>query len=224
MTFLSPGELLTLVLFGGIVAIDGTSFGQFMISRPLVAATLAGAIVGNPIHGALIGGILEAFHLSVLPVGAAKYPEGGPAAVVGGAVYATSDLAASTLLLTLVIVLGLEWLGGESVRLLRQANVRLIRAGEASAVTPAFLERRHFAAIGIDFTRGLALVFVGILVMSMSVGALQPLWTLGEELPTILMSAMVTALLASTFRSLGGRRWMAAAGVGAGLLIILLAR
>jgi PTS system mannose-specific IIC component len=221
---LSAGELLMLVLFGGVVAIDGTSFGQFMISRPLVAATLAGALVGNPIHGALIGGILEAFHLSVLPVGAAKYPEGGPAAVVGGAIYATSDLAASTLLLTLVIVLGLEWLGGESVRILRQANVRLIRAGNPVDMTPESLERRHFAAIGIDFARGMVLVLAGILGLSALLDALRPLWGLGEQVPQILLSAVVAGLLASTFRSLGGRRWMAAAGVGAGLLFVLLGR
>lgn len=221
---LSPGELMILVLFGGIVAIDGTSFGQFMISRPLVAATLAGALVGNPIHGALIGGILEAFHLSVLPVGAAKYPEGGPAAVVGGAIYATSDFAASTLLLTIVMVLGLEWLGGESVRILRQTNVRLMHASNFARLTPASLERRHFAAIGLDFLRGTVLVLAGILGATALLGAVQPLWGLGEQVPQILLSAVVASLLASTFRSLGGRRWMAAAGVGAGLLFVLLAR
>ena len=219
-----PAELLLLILFGGLVAIDGTSFGQFMISRPLVAATLAGAIVGNPAHGALIGGILEAFHLSVLPVGAAKYPESGPAAVAGGAIYASSDIAASTLLLTVVLVLGLEWVGGETVRLLRQTNVRLIHAGDPAGLTPTSLERRHFAAILIDFARGMGLVLFGLLALATLLGALQPRWGIGEQIPQLVLSAVVAGLVASSFRSLGSRHWMAAAGVGAGLLFVLLGR
>lgn len=220
----APGELLLLTLFGGFVAIDGTSFGQFMISRPLVAATLAGAIVGNPVHGALIGGILEAFHLSVLPVGAAKYPEAGPAAVAGGAIYATSDLAASTLLLSVALVLGLEWAGGESVRLLRQTNVRIVHAGHGEDLTPATLERRHFAAILLDFVRGMVLVLAGLFILVLLLDSLKPHWGLGEQIPEVVLSAVVAGLIASTFRSLGGRRWMAAAGIGAGIIIVLFGR
>ena len=40
--------------------------------RPFPA--LAGAVVGRPMAGAMIGVVLEAFHLSVLPVGAARFP------------------------------------------------------------------------------------------------------------------------------------------------------
>lgn len=219
-----PLTVLMLGLFGGAAAIDGTSFGQFMISRPLVAATLAGAIVGDPIHGAVIGGILEAFHLSVLPVGAAKYPEGGPAAVAGGAAYATSDLAASTLLLTVAIVLGLEWIGGESVRLLRQFNVRLVHEHGGKALTQTSLQYRHLSAIGIDFVRGMVLVLAGTAALVGVLSSLMPYWGLGEQIPQILLSAIVAGLLASTYRSFGDRRWMATAGVAAGAVFVLLVR
>ena len=37
---------LALSAMGGAISLDGTSAGQFMVSRPLVAATLAGWIVG----------------------------------------------------------------------------------------------------------------------------------------------------------------------------------
>ncbi len=221
---IEPVTLLMLGLLGGFVAIDGTSFGQFMISRPLVAGTLGGAIIGDPVQGALIGGILEAFHLSVLPVGAAKYPEGGPAAVAGGAVYASSDFAASTLLLTVVIVLALEWGGGESVRLLRRVNLRIVYPRDGRRLSGRSLERRHLAAIGIDFLRGMILVSVGVLGLTALLPALAAAWGLGEQIPQILLSAVVAGLLASTYRSFGGRRWMAAAGVAAGLLFVLLVR
>ena len=40
--------LLPLALLGGMLGLDVVSFPQAMISRPLVAATLAGALVGDP--------------------------------------------------------------------------------------------------------------------------------------------------------------------------------
>ena len=72
------GLYLLLVAWGGLVAVDGTSCGQFMISRPFAAATVAGLLAGDALMGATAGVVLEAFHLAVLPVGAARYPEGGP--------------------------------------------------------------------------------------------------------------------------------------------------
>ncbi|MEX0912584.1 MAG: hypothetical protein WD031_04060, partial [Gemmatimonadota bacterium] len=61
---LDPTAWLLLILLGGLVAVDGTSVGQFMISRPFVAAAHAGWAVGDPIHGMVIGLVLEAFHLT----------------------------------------------------------------------------------------------------------------------------------------------------------------
>jgi mannose PTS system EIIC component len=66
--------LLAIMLLGGFVALDATSFPQVMISRPLVAGALTGFVLGDPVAGALVGGLLEVFHLSVLPIGAARYP------------------------------------------------------------------------------------------------------------------------------------------------------
>jgi len=62
-------ELLPLTLLGGLLALDGTSLGQFMISRPLVAGVLTGWMVGDPLLGLLIGGILEIYFISIFPVG-----------------------------------------------------------------------------------------------------------------------------------------------------------
>jgi mannose/fructose/N-acetylgalactosamine-specific phosphotransferase system component IIC len=54
---------IPLTLLGAVVALDATSFGQLMLSRPLVAGTLAGALVGLPLEGALVGAMLEALSL-----------------------------------------------------------------------------------------------------------------------------------------------------------------
>ena len=49
MTLALAMDLVWLSLLGGWVATDSTSFAQFMVSRPLVAASLAGWIVGDPV-------------------------------------------------------------------------------------------------------------------------------------------------------------------------------
>ncbi|HKR08761.1 MAG TPA: PTS sugar transporter subunit IIC, partial [Gemmatimonadaceae bacterium] len=82
-------ETLPLALLGALLGLDVVSFPQIMISRPIVAATAAGAFIGNPPAGLLIGVVLEMIALDTLPFGAARYPEWGSAGVVGGALFAS---------------------------------------------------------------------------------------------------------------------------------------
>jgi mannose/fructose/N-acetylgalactosamine-specific phosphotransferase system component IIC len=219
---LEPLSFLLLLVLGGVVAIDGTSFGQFMVSRPFVAASLAGWLLGQPIQGALIGLVLETFHLAVLPVGAARYPEGGPAAVAASAAFTTSDLQPSTLLLVVIGALMVEWMGGESVRYMRQTNQHLLRLDGRSVPSVRKLERRHRAAIALDFARGMSLVGLGTILLVGVVIFLAPLWALGEPLAELLLVAAVAGMLASTFRVVGARTWFTAAGAAAAGTILLL--
>ena len=52
-------ELIPLALLGGVLGLDVVSFPQAMISRPIVAATLAGGLMGQAPSGMLIGAALE---------------------------------------------------------------------------------------------------------------------------------------------------------------------
>lgn len=214
-------ELLGLLVLGGIVAMDGTSFGQFMISRPLVAASFAGLIVGDAALGVTIGIVLEAFHLSVLPVGAAKYPEGGPAAVSAAAVYVTTDPGAVSLIIITIGALLLEYIGGETVHLMRLANGRLHGSGaiEADAV---LLERRHRLSLLIDFARGVALVGGGIAFLMLLTGTLTPIWGIDEGVARVFVTMSVVAMIASSLRFLGSRIWLAAAGAAIGMVALYL--
>src|SRR3954471_14228937 len=109
---LTPAETAAAALLGGLLALDGTSVGQVMVSRPLVAASLGGLVVGHPAAGMAIGVVLEALHLAVLPVGASRYPEGGPAAAVAGAAYAAYAPAgggSAALLAAVLFALAMEW-------------------------------------------------------------------------------------------------------------------
>src|SRR5204863_7725987 len=82
-----------IALLGALLGLDVVSFPQMMISRPIVAATLAGALIDNAPAGLLIGVVLEMIALDTLPFGASRYPEWGSAAVVGGALFAAQPPA-----------------------------------------------------------------------------------------------------------------------------------
>jgi len=80
--------ILVFALLGAILGLDVVSFPQAMLSRPIVASTLAGALGGSASDGLLAGVFLEMMALETLPVGASRYPEWGTASVVGGALAA----------------------------------------------------------------------------------------------------------------------------------------
>ena len=133
--------------FGGLVGLDATSFAQTMISRPLMAATLTGIISGRPVEALFLGSILELFAVVILPVGAARYPESGTAAVAATAAYLSTTSVFSPAIVLLAVLFALLWehVGGASVVWTRRFNERLVvldsSKGERSF--DRILERRH---------------------------------------------------------------------------------
>ncbi|CAN5116869.1 hypothetical protein BH20GEM2_BH20GEM2_05680 [soil metagenome] len=213
--------LLWVFVVGGVVAVDATSFGQVMISRPLVAGTLGGWIVGAPEAGAMLGLILEALDLSDLPVGAAVTPETGPAALAAGAVFGTTGTSLLALLTAVLFGLVWQWAGGHSVRALRHLNVRLAAPDEPLA--PGELQRRHLLAGGLDYLRGatMALLGAGLLLLLIAWLPPPPASTYAG-LGTALLPGAVAAGFIGAMAIFGRDHWRTfAAGVGAGLVFLL---
>jgi len=116
-------DLLPIALLGGVLGLDVVSFPQAMISRPLVAATFTGILIGQPASGLLIGATLELIALETLPFGASRYPEWGSASVVGGAIFSSHPShPAGAMTLAMVAALATTWVGGWTMVKLRQAN------------------------------------------------------------------------------------------------------
>jgi mannose/fructose/N-acetylgalactosamine-specific phosphotransferase system component IIC len=213
------GDLLALALLGGLLALDGTSVGQFMLSRPLVASTLAGWLVGSPLAGFTVGTLLELYLLVSFPVGGSRFPEGGPAAVVGAAVAASSQEPGA---LAVGVGLGLVWgqVAGFSVSALRSINTRLVPDPAGAYVTRATLVRGHLAAVSLDFLRGVVVTFVGLLLGRVLIRA-APLWPLTEANTRGLLLVGATVSLGILLRSYGGirrRGILFAVGLSAGAL------
>jgi PTS system mannose-specific IIC component len=212
-------DLLVLSLLGGLLALDGTSVGQFMLSRPMVAATLAGWIVSAPMEGFMVGAVLEIYMLVSFPVGGSRFPEGGPAAVVAATVAAGSGSPGA---LALGVGLGLIWgqVGGYTVTALRTINERLAPDPARTQVTRASVVKGHLTAVTLDFLRGFLLTFAGVLV-GRGLIRLAPLWPLTEANTRGLLLVGAAVSLGILLRSYGGirrRGILFAVGLSAGAL------
>jgi len=221
-------ELLPLSLLGAIVGLDVVCFPQMMFSRPLVAATLAGALVGDATRGMLVGVVLELIAIATLPFGASRYPEWGSAAVVGGAVAATLDAnQAGTVTIGVLGALATAWVGGLTLVKLRQWNAYLARrrrpaldAGARGAVIGLQL-----AGLTSDLVRAALLTTVAYAVLFPLAARLSAGWSFGGPVSRSVVMLLATAVATSAawviFHSARGARWYFAGGAVVGLLLLL---
>jgi PTS system mannose-specific IIC component len=222
-------ELLRIALLGALLGLDVVSFPQAMISRPIVAATLAGAMVGDPAAGLLVGAALELFALETLPVGASRYPEWGSASVVAGALFGQQPAGdAGALCASVLVGLATAWVGGESMVLLRRLNGQLARAhlDRLAAGSARSVVGLQLAGLGGDFLRGFLITVVAL-------GAAQPLvrlalatWGVNQRWSqafVITLAAMVAGgAVWKLVHAVPRARWLFAGGLAVGLLAMVL--
>jgi len=225
MTELAPHAALLLVVWGTLVALDLVSVPQAMISRPLVVGAVAGWLAGDVEAGLRVGVLLELFALDVLPIGAVRYPDYGPATVVGTAlaVGAPWELGLG---LSAGVALVLAVVGGWSLLAVRRLNARAIqrRAAALAAGESRAIRMLQYGGLFRDAARGALLTIAGLLV---AWGVAR--WvTLDRQtavgLTLIAIGSGLSAAAAGAVRSAGrGARlkWLAA-GVGAGALLAVL--
>lgn len=192
-------DILPIVLLGAFLGMDVVTFPQAMISRPIVAATVAGALIGNASAGLVMGAILELLALEMLPFGASRYPEWGSASVVGGALFASSwgdppgSLTAS-LLGALVTAMVSGW---SMVRLRRLNAARATRlrneleSGSSRAVTDLQL-----FGLTADLVRGALVTLVAMLVFAPLTPAIAARWSTDARDTRAAVVAIVAAVAA----------------------------
>jgi mannose/fructose/N-acetylgalactosamine-specific phosphotransferase system component IIC len=87
-------QVLLAGLWGGLVAVERKAFLQAMLSRPLVSATVMGALLGDLRSGLYVGMLLELFYLGTANLGA-SLPENDTVSATGTAA-AAATMAAAT--------------------------------------------------------------------------------------------------------------------------------
>ena len=225
---MTPEHLFTIALLGAIIGLDVVSFPQAMISRPIVAATFTGIILGNAAGGLLVGATLELIALETLPVGASRYPEWGSASVVGGALLALRPSpSAGALTVAVLGALATAWVGGWTMYVIRRFNGAIARRwiptlglGSGRAVVAI-----QTAGITADFIRGGLLTLVAMLALDPLARAMVGLWSLDSRLSLAIVVAAAAAVAAGAawklFHNTPGARWYFAAGLPIGLLLLL---
>jgi mannose/fructose/N-acetylgalactosamine-specific phosphotransferase system component IIC len=62
-------KILGIAFAGGVIGLDRTAVGQFMISQPIVVGPLTGWMLGEPAAGIIVGAALELIWVLDMPVG-----------------------------------------------------------------------------------------------------------------------------------------------------------
>jgi PTS system mannose-specific IIC component len=190
-------------MLGAVLGLDVVSFPQAMVSRPIVAATLAGAFIGHPEAGLLIGVVLELIALDTLPFGASRYPEWGSAAVVGGALFAAQPPGMpGALPASLLAALLTASISGWSMVVLRRFIATRLERTRDSIETGSrnALLSLHLSGMTMDMVRGALVTTLGMMVFSSLVRAIVAIWG-SDSAPSRAVVVVVAAIVA------GGALW-----------------
>lgn len=219
-------QLLPLAVLGAVMGLDVVSFPQAMISRPIVAATAAGALIGEADRGLAIGVALEFFALESLPFGASRYPEWGSAAVVGGALFAmTPDNAPAAMTIASLAALITASIGGNSMIWMRRFLARVAQTRQATLAEGSgrAVVGLQLAGMTADLLRGFVLTLAALTIFS----PLRTLVLATSTFPGTLSRAVVVSVASAVglaavwkvVRMTAGARWWLLGGLGIGFVI-----
>jgi mannose/fructose/N-acetylgalactosamine-specific phosphotransferase system component IIC len=216
---------LLLILWGTAVALDLVSVPQVMIARPIVAGAVAGLLTGDWDAGLRVGALFELFALDVLPIGAARYPDYGPATVAATALAAGAPWELG-LGISAALGLLLAILGGWSLMMVRRLNARAMQrhaaalaAGESRAI-----RRLQYGGLLRDAARGAALTVLGLILAWSIVEFVHLDRRTAVGLTLVAIGSGLSAIISGAVRSAGrGTRlkWMLV-GLAAGVLLVAL--
>ncbi|HEY9429781.1 MAG TPA: PTS sugar transporter subunit IIC [Gemmatimonadaceae bacterium] len=223
-------SLLPVAIVGAVLGLDVVSFPQAMISRPIVAATLGGALAGDITSGLVAGAVLEMIALEMLPVGASRYPEWGTASVVGGAMAAEFYTLPGAAVVAIFASIATAWAGGWSMYGLRRLNGIWVRRelGMLEAGHPGTVTGLQLRGLTADIARGFLLTLIALLLWLPLASWVLSHWTLGRTPSHVVLAAVAAAVAGSAaWRiSQGVRlaRWCFLGGLVAGIAILVLRR
>lgn len=209
-----PLLFAALLLWGTVVGLDLVSVPQGLLARPLVAGSVAGWLVGDLEAGLRVGAVLELFALDVLPVGASRYPEYGPASV--GAVAAAAFLPPALgtglgVLLGLVVAIVAE----RTLDWLRHANARHVHrlTGDLEAGSRSAIRRLQWAGLGRDAARSAGITAFGLALTFVFMHWVRLVWV-PPLLTPVLVGVALAAAFTGAFRTAGHGRRRAWLGIG----------
>jgi PTS system mannose-specific IIC component len=159
-------RFLLAAVLGSIAYLDRTAAFQLMLHRPLVVATVMGAVFGNVSAGAQVGAVLELLYLARLPVGASIPPDDTGAALFAGTAGAVASSAmgldAGSFTALLLLSVPCAELGKFADRLVRRVN------GRIAALTIESVERGDSRAVEHGLLAGVTLFAMSGAVLALA--------------------------------------------------------
>jgi PTS system mannose-specific IIC component len=220
-------QLLPLAMLGAVLGLDVVSFPQAMISRPIVAATAAATLLGDPGRGLLVGATLEMFALETLPFGASRYPEWGSAAVVGGSLFAIhGDASPGGLTVAVLAGLTCAWIGGWSMVQLRKLNAVLARRRHEAVASGSkrVVEGLQVFGLTADLLRGGALTAITLVAFTPVHRYVLGAWGSDPRVSRAVVVGIAASVAAAAVwkavHSAPGARWLLLAGIAVGLALL----
>jgi mannose/fructose/N-acetylgalactosamine-specific phosphotransferase system component IIC len=220
--------LVPLVALGAVAGLDVVSFPQAMISRPIAAATLAGALMGNPARGLIAGAMLELFALETLPFGASRYPEWGSASVVGGALFVAQPAGTAGALTVAVCAALITAAAGTWTMVWHRRLIARWAAGMRGALTGGSgdaVTALQLRGLASDAARAALLTAIALAIFAPLERWLLARWTFSDvesrAILAILAGAVAGGALWKIVHSTKGTAWFLLAGAAVGSLLLL---
>jgi mannose/fructose/N-acetylgalactosamine-specific phosphotransferase system component IIC len=220
-------DLAIIGMLGAVLGLDVVSFPQAMLSRPLVACTLSGALLGSAPAGLMLGALVEFFALETLPVGASRYPEWGSSSAVGGALIGSQPVvSAGGLLIAVVATLAMAWVGGWSMVQLRRLNALWARRRHEAIARGSRRVVIGLQLFGLtaDLLRAALMTMLGIALFAPVYGRAMAEWGLAETAARALLVGVAGITAAGAvyklFHGTTHTRWYFAVGVALGAFLV----
>jgi PTS system mannose-specific IIC component len=163
-------------LVGGLIGLDRTAAGQFMISQPIVAAPLTGWFLGDATAGLIIGAMLELIWVLDMPVGSFVPANATVSAVTATAIAALTcpgGAPRSLLGFSILLSVGTVPFTMMADTYVRSWNSRLVDAAQAATGADAArsLSRAHLTGLCVFFLKSVVL-YVLLLPAGLAAAAL----------------------------------------------------
>jgi mannose/fructose/N-acetylgalactosamine-specific phosphotransferase system component IIC len=214
-------EIIKCALLAGLLSLDLTAVGQFMLCRPLMAGWLCGVLLGDAGAGLALGGIMEMIWIGSLPVGSLILPDLTIGAVFSAAAaillrHLEPSLAwEACALWGLLVGLVVAWLGGLCEQWQRRWHTSLIqRLEEDLDAGREGFGRAISLSLGASFLRGALLIWLSLTLL------LAPMFWLLELLPPYAKEALARSYWLSLVLGFvvmldhfWERRWLPAAAI-----------
>ena len=180
-------EYFIIAALGGIVAMDTTVAGQFMISQPLVSSAIAGFLFGDIESGIYIGTIMQLMWLKLVPAGGSIYLNGNLGTLVAVFVLLLSSnefqYSNETIRFTVIIYgIAVSYIFGYFTTKRRVVNLILVRMANDSLDNNRISKFQGIHLLGVIIEGLVGSIFVVIFTYS-------GMWLLFHIPTTIFMAA-----------------------------------